>query len=139
VNCKQDQSQIFVSLTPGDGVVDCLEKVAKRESLGSGLILGIGAVREVTLGYYDLEQKTYHKRSFEGSFELLSFCANISFKEGELFIHPHVTLSGEDFRVIGGHLFAGVISAAGEFVIYPGNLEISRQINPDVNLPLWHF
>ncbi|NOZ08436.1 MAG: DNA-binding protein [FCB group bacterium] len=135
----RDEHQIFVSLRPGDDVVGSLTEVAERESLRSGLILGIGAVRDVVLGYYDLEKQDYCRRRFSGSFELLGFTGNISFRDELLFIHPHVTLSGENFKVIGGHLFEGVISAAGEFVILPGSLKISRKPDPDIKLPLWHF
>lgn len=135
----RDDHQIFVSLRPGDEVIASLTEVAEKETLRSGLILGIGAVRDVVLGYYDREKQDYHRRSFSGSFELLGLTGNISFSDDRLFIHVHVTLSGKDFNVIGGHLFEGVISAAGEFIILPGGLKISRKPDPEIKLSLWHF
>ena len=39
--------------------------------------------------------------------------------------------------VFGGHLFDAIITAAGEFVLIPGNERINREMNTDIGLPLW--
>ena len=72
-----------------------------------------------------------------GHFELISLLGNITYKEGELFIHSHITFTDTDFRAYGGHLFDCKIAAAGEFIIFIGEEKISRTYCDKVGLFLW--
>lgn len=137
LNYRFDGGRVFVSLKPGESVLESLQQIAVSENLPSGSVTGIGALTDVVLGYYDMDSHEYQKKSFPGFFELINLTGNISMKEKTVFVHAHVTLGKADFSVIGGHLFDGRISAAGEFIITPGSLTISRELNPVVGLPLW--
>lgn len=136
---RVDNDQIFVTLERGDEIVPCMTDVIRRENLKSGWILGIGAMEEVEVGYFDFPTRSYQNQAFEGEFELLSLSGNITLKDGEPFVHPHVTFSGPDFKVLGGHLFKGKISAAGEFVVIKGGITISRKMNESMGLALWNL
>ena len=39
--------------------------------------------------------------------------------------------------MFGGHLFDAKITAAGEFIMIPGDNGITRQMNSEIGLPLW--
>ena len=134
---RNDGDKIFVSLAPGDEIVNSITSVAHQERLGSGWVLGIGAMENLLVGYYNVPKQEYLEREYPGEYELLSLSGNISLKDGDPFFHPHITFSGEDFQVFGGHLFNGTISAAGEFVILTGQKAIPRRFNEQVGLALW--
>ena len=68
-------------------------------------------------------------------FEILSLKGNISQKDGEIFPHLHVVLSGKDFRAIGGHLLDDTLVCAGEYEIIPlEEKPFVRKFNDDMGL-----
>ena len=89
-------------------------------------MMGIGALKEVELGYYDMTNKIYIRRKFEEEHELVSCSGNFALKEGEVILHCHAVLSDKNFNVIGGHLFTGKVAITGEFYIWPGEMQVNR-------------
>lgn len=75
---------------------------------------GIGMLKDPTLGYF-LGDGEYDEHTLEGRYELLATQGNLALDDGEPFAHLHVTLSGEDHRAIGGHLFEGEVHVGHEF------------------------
>ncbi len=59
-----DQDNIYVSMTPGDLVIESLTGLVKKLNLTSGWISGIGAVEDVLIGMYDINTKIYDKKIF---------------------------------------------------------------------------
>ena len=114
---KIDNNYYYVSLDPGEEINNTLENLAVKESIKAAWINGIGAIRDVEMGYYDIESKTYVRQIFKEDFELTSLIGNISIKDEKLYSHTHITFSDKDFKVYGGHMFKGTISAAGEFIM----------------------
>ena len=132
-----DNDLIFVSLNPDDPIMKSLLGISIKLNLESGYISGIGAINNVLIGMYDINKKKYNKKEFKNDYELICFLGNISLKENKSFIHAHVSFSNNEYKVFGGHLFEGIISATGEFIIRTSNLSIKRKINHSVGLPLW--
>lgn len=139
MNYKKDNDKIFVKIEKGEYIHLQILDIVNKLSLDSGYIIGIGAVTDVELGYFNIETKEYSSRKFTQNYELVSFIGNISFRDGKRFIHTHVSLSDSSCKVIGGHLFDAKITAAGEFVILPGKSLIKRKFNSDIGLALWDF
>jgi predicted DNA-binding protein with PD1-like motif len=97
---------------------------------------GLGALRDVELGYYNVETRAYERTRLAGSWELLSLFADVASWEGDLFAHTHVVLGGADFVARGGHLFEGTVSVTAEIRVTPIRLEIARKMNGSFQL---HF
>ena len=110
----------------GDEVVSTLSRFAYENNISSGTVTGIGALKNPTLGYFDLPYKEYLKKEFEGNFELLKLSGNFARLDSDIILHCHATISDADFNVFGGHLFKGEIAVTGEFYIYPGDTVIKR-------------
>ena len=132
-----DNGSIFISLDKGDMINKTFESYAKSNDIGCAWLNGIGALENPEIGYYSLETKSYHKKIFSGEYELTSLIGNITIKKGEYFSHTHITFSDTNYQVFGGHLFDARITAAGEFVMIPGNKRINRAMNQDIGLMLW--
>ena len=124
MNLTKDKDKYFISLSKDEYINETLLDISNKESIKSGWISGVGAMYEIEVGYFDVDKKDYIRKSFPGDYEILSISGNISIKEGNRFIHTHVTFSDENFNVFGGHLFDAKIAAAGEFMINTCNFEI---------------
>ena len=132
-----DDDRVFLTLVRGDYINRTFEAFADIKGVRCAWINGIGAIENPEIGYYSMKDKSYHQRKFMGEYELTSLVGNITIKEGKPFAHTHITLSDTDFRVFGGHLFDAKITATGEFILQLGNIDIVREMNQDIGLPLW--
>ena len=132
-----DNSRILMTLAKGDYINQTFESFAEIKGVGCAWLNGIGAIENPEIGYYSINDKSYHRKQFKGEFELTSLIGNITLKEGKPFAHTHITFSDRDFKVFGGHLFDAKITAAGEFFMQLGNEKINRELNPGIGLPLW--
>ena len=134
---KVDTNKVFIKIEQGEFIHLKILELANNLSIDSGLVVGIGAVTDVKLGYFDIDSKEYSSRDFSGEYELISFTGNISLRDGQRFIHTHVSISDSSYKVIGGHLFDAKIAAGGEFILSPGEISINRKFDSDVGLALW--
>ncbi len=115
-----------VRLDLGEEILTSLTEFVKVQDLEGAVIQGIGAVKDSVLGYYDMHEKVYREQAIPEDMELVSLNGNLTWVEGEPFIHAHAALSGEDFVVKGGHLFSSVIAVTGEFHVQPTGVRIER-------------
>ena len=134
---RMEKSRAYMTLAKGDNINKTFESFAEVKGVGCAWLNGIGALENPEIGYYSLEDKSYHRKTFKGEYELTSLIGNISLKEGKPFSHTHITFSDTEFRVFGGHLFNANITAAGEFIMQFGSDEINREMNAEIGLPLW--
>ena len=137
MNYRLDKPRVFMTLAKGDNINQTFESIAETLDIGCAWLNGIGALENPEIGYYSLEDKTYHRKLFKGEYELTSLIGNITMKEGKPFSHTHITFSDTDYKVFGGHLFDAKITAAGEFIMQLGSENINREINLGIGLPLW--
>jgi hypothetical protein len=120
----------------GDEVVSTLIKFAAENGIHSGTIIGIGALLDPELGFYDIHTKTYVRRKFEGDYELVGLSGNFARLGADTIMHCHAAFSDTEFRVIGGHLFSAGVAVTGEFYIRPGGVTIERGPDPITGLNL---
>lgn len=125
---RNEKNQIVVRLEDGE------DFKSKLESLGltaGTFVSGIGMLREATLAYWNGEEYVQHQ--VDAPAELLALQGNFSLKEGEPFVHCHVTLGHENGTVEGGHLMDATVNITNEIVIQelPG-IQMNRK--PEVGL-----
>ena len=137
MNYRIDNDLIYMTLAKGELINKTFELYAKSHDHGCAWVNGIGAIEKPEIGYYSLDTKDYHQRGFPGDYELTSLLGNITIKDGKYFAHTHITFSDTNYQVFGGHLFDAKITAAGEFIIIPGNKNINRKMKADIGLSLW--
>lgn len=134
---KKEADKYILQFKKGESVIESLIKFAKEVEIQGGLILGIGAISNPTLSYFNTKTKDYRNNTFDGEYELLSCTGNFTIKEGEIFPHIHVVLGCSDSTTIGGHLTNCVISAAGEFFVFPTEEKVKREFDKGIGLFLW--
>lgn len=132
-----NDGSMMVILNRGDSLVATLTQVMSEHNVKGGLISGIGAIKDVELGYYELENQTYVRRKFlNEDFELLSLSGNISIKENVPYVHLHTVLGKKDFSTFGGHLFEAVVAVTAEITVIPLGLMPRRELDSAVGLAL---
>ena len=123
-------------LEVGEKLPFALEDFCAARRITAGTAEGLGALRDVSLGFFNLETKSYERAELPGSWELLNLWADVATYDDRLFAHTHVVLSGGDFVARGGHLFEGTVSVTGEIRLWTIDRPITRRMNPDIGLHL---
>jgi uncharacterized protein len=95
----------------GDEVVEELLAFAQKQELAVASFTGVGALKEVTLGYYNPETQQYDDMPLKGDqFELVSLVGAIYTEDGALTVNAHAALGQpQDGSALGGHLLRGVL------------------------------
>ena len=127
-----------VGLERGESLRERVEGLCAERGIMSGFVSAIGAVEDPELGCYELAEKRYLKRSFPGIWELVSLQGNVTQKDGKPFLHAHVSLSGSDFAVFGGHLFDAKVGLVVEMSISPVR-PIGRTLDEAIGLACWNL
>jgi len=131
---KKSKNIYIVSIEKGEEIIETLKELSVAESIKTASISGIGAAEKIILGYFDTITKEYTETTLEGSHEITNLTGNITRKDGDPYIHCHITVAGKDFASHGGHLSSAIVSGACEIVVQIVDEEIEREFNEDVGL-----
>ena len=131
---EQDNDTYIIYLEKDDVIMESLTQFCKNHNINNGKISGIGAIKEIELGAYDLNNKKYITHYFEEIWELTSFQGNVQLKDGDPFIHAHINISNHDLDPKGGHLFDAKVAVVAEFILKKINTSGKRVFNPDIGL-----
>lgn len=131
---KRIDNVYVVRLDVGDEIMESLSRLCKAENITAATVQGLGAVNDVTVGYYSLEEKKYFYKTFNHQFEMIALNGNITRKDDEPYLHLHIALSDENYNFFGGHLTEAVISITAEIYLNVLDAEVNRRINPETNL-----
>ena len=114
---KQDGDTYIIYIQQNEQVMATFTQFCIDNEIQNGQISGIGAIKDVELGAYVLEEQEYIVYNVKEIWELTSYQANIQLKDGEPFNHAHINISDHKMNVKGGHLFEATVAAVGEFVL----------------------
>ncbi|MEW5803749.1 MAG: DUF296 domain-containing protein [bacterium] len=115
-----------------------LHRVCESESIRMGTLQVIGAVQRACVGFYHQREKRYQQITIPNPSEILCCLGNISFKDGKVFIHAHITLSDEEGNARGGHLMSETTIFAAEFQIQELQGKVLQRHEDSVTgLALW--
>ena len=129
----------FLRLDKGEDLFSTLEKWALNNEMKSGHLSGIGALKDVELGFYHLAEKHYDRKMFPKEAELLSLDGNLCSLDSKPFFHIHVVLGNEKFEAFGGHLFSAKVAVTCEINFRPFLENIVRTPNEEIGLNLLNF
>lgn len=113
-----------------------IEDFADEEEIDAAFFIGLGAVKDAKLSFYDQDDKEYYSIEFDEPFEVTPAIGNISWLYDERFAHTHMTLSREDGSVVAGHLDSAT-TFAGEVYVREFDTSLERDHDPVTDLDLW--
>ena len=132
----ETNSAMVVVLNRGEELHQKLQELVKTTDLKAAWLSGLGGVMNVTLGYYDIEEKSYHWKEFNEALEIVSLTGNLSIKDGEPFWHVHGVFSGANYAAISGHVKQMTIGLTGELLIQPFQAPLIRSHDETTGLEL---
>ena len=135
----QNGNKYFVRLEKGEEIVASLQEFCLKNNIKAGFVTGIGAIKSMTVGFFNPETKEYHARTFEEYMEITSLLGNISEKEGKPYLHLHIMATGGEYKVLGGHLSEAFISATGEICVIDFGKSVGRKFSEEIGLNLLNF
>ena len=136
---RRFDNTVILRLDPDEEICEQLMKVAVRERIRLASISGLGAVKELTTGVFDTVTKEYHANDFQGAFEIVSLTGTITQKDGEVYLHAHLSAGDAKGNVFGGHLNRAIVSATAEIIlqVLPG--QVGRKFSEKIGLNLFEF
>lgn len=123
-------------LEHGRGWREQIEAFADEEGIDAAFFIGLGAVQDATLLFYDQDDQEYYDIEFDEPFEVVPAVGNISWLYDDRFAHTHMTLSREDGSVVAGHLDEAT-TFAGELYVREFDTELEREHDETTDLDLW--
>ncbi|MFQ6676824.1 MAG: PPC domain-containing DNA-binding protein [Fidelibacterota bacterium] len=136
---KQDRNTYIIYILQNEKIMSVLTQFCKDHMIHNGQVSGIGAIRNIEMGAYDIDKKEYVTHQLSQTWELVSFQGNILLKDGEPFIHAHINVSNHELAVKGGHLFEAEVSAVGEFILHKIETDGKRELDPNIGLATMCF
>lgn len=121
----------------GDEVVSTLKQFANDKELTASRINGIGALTDVTTGYFDPEEKKYIENPVNEQCELLSLIGDIAEgPDGKPAPHMHVVVGLRDGTTRGGHLLKGHVFPTLEMTLVETPAHLHKKMDPEIDIPL---
>ena len=133
-------ARYIVSLDNHVELVEAIGAFCREKGILSGQITGIGAVSEASFRFLDPATKQYVDKTFAEQMEITNITGNISNKDGQLYLHIHITCSRRDYTCVGGHLLSARINGACELLIDDfGSCHVGRYADAETGLNLYEF
>ncbi len=134
MNWRKIDDRYVLRLDVGESVLESVKSFVSERGMRSGAVIGIGGIKGVVLGYFDLSAKEYRKRKLDGIYEMISLAGNVSMIGGEPFVHAHAVVSGPDMAALGGHLFEATVAITAELYLWASSSEVTRSLDESVGL-----
>jgi uncharacterized protein len=125
-----------VILEAGDEAMAGLTRFAREQGLTASQVAAIGAFREATLGYFDLDRKDYEKIPVREQVEVLSLIGDVALEKGEPKLHLHAVLGRRDGSTVGGHLLEAHVRPTLEVILTESPAHLRRRFDPSCGLAL---
>lgn len=136
--CKS-QAGYFLRLQRGEDIAATIAAFVKEKGIGGGFFTGLGAIEGVKLGYYHLEEQKYLDEEYPGDVELANMTGNVTYVDGEPFVHVHGTIMTANFQTFSGHLFSAKVAVTVEVNLIITDVKMTREFDDETNLKLIKF
>ena len=125
-----------LALEQGEEVIKTLTEFCQSRGIKSGTLVGLGAVRESDIAYYNLATQEYQSKHIAQDREVISLIGNIALVDEAPFVHAHISLGDPDMQMLGGHLKECVVAVTLEVHITVYNEPFKRAYNESIGLNL---
>lgn len=134
---EQGEKTYALIFATGDEVKAGLLAFARDKGLAGSHFTAIGALSDVTLGYFDWQRKEYRKIPVREQVEVLALVGDIARKEnGEPEVHAHLVVGKADGTAWGGHLMEAHVRPTLEVILVESPEHLQRRYDPETGLAL---
>src|SRR3989338_2902393 len=92
VEINQTPKQYMIKIEVGTEVIAALVDFVRQNKIGSGSLIGFGAVKDATLGWFHSDTNKYTKLTFPEEIELVGATGTIAWLGNDPSIHLHTVL-----------------------------------------------
>ena len=126
-----------VIFDPGDEVADGLKRFAAEHRLTAATFTGIGALSDVTTGWFNLDAKRYEPTELREQVELLSLTGDVAEgRDGKPAVHAHLVVGRRDGSARGGHLLAAHVRPTLELVVTESPAHLRKTMRREFGIAL---
>jgi uncharacterized protein len=130
-------SRRFVAVfDSGEDVLPALLGWVRERGITAASFIGIGAFRQVELGFFDPSTREYLRTTLDEQVEVLTLSGNIAIADGQPRVHAHVVVGKRDATAHGGHLMGAIARPTLELVISESDVVLHRTLDAATGLPL---
>lgn len=133
----ENGTNYVIVLERGDKLIASLTEFAAQNNLtGLWLQSGIGSAIDATLGWYDIETKSYDWQFIDGAYEITSLQGNLTLLENKPFWHIHGIFGGPNLETKTGHVKELTINLTCELLVTQLDAPMSRAYDETTGLKL---
>ena len=137
LNDDQGQRTFAVILETGDEATACLQEFVRAHKIPAAQLTGIGALADVTLGYFDWNKKDYIDNPVHEQVEVASMIGDVALSpSGEPTLHIHVVVGKRDGTALAGHLQEAHVRPTLEVVLNEAPAHLQKVHDPQSGLAL---
>jgi predicted DNA-binding protein with PD1-like motif len=126
----------IIRLEKDEEIISSIKIAMLQLRIRGAFFFGLGVGKDLVLGYYDAHRKKYIKKAFQGEYEFTSLAGNAAYAGKDCIVHCHVTITGDDFTALGGHLFQATVPATVEIIVFPLPRSLQRAHDVTTGLKL---
>ena len=129
----------IVRIDRGEEIISSLTEMCRREDIRLASVEALGAVDHAVVCVYDVPTRTFFKKEFNEPMEISNLCGTVTRKDGQVYLHLHVTVCDRELNAHGGHATELRVSATCEMVVrvIPG--EVGRCLDDQTGLNVFLF
>lgn len=127
---------VVLVFTTGDEVMESLPGWCREQRVTPAHFTAIGALSDVTLGWFDWEEKTYREIPLEEQVEVLSLAGDVALQDDQPAVHAHIVVGRSDGSAHGGHLLRAHVRPTLELVLDEVPVHLRKRHDPESGLAL---
>jgi predicted DNA-binding protein with PD1-like motif len=124
-------------LDAGDEAFAKITAFAAGAQVAGASLTALGAFERATVGWFDLEKKTYRSIEINEQCEGLSLLGDVALgDDGKPSLHMHAVLGLKDGSVRGGHFIKGIVRPTLEVTVVETPAHLCRRKRPELGIAL---
>lgn len=127
---------VVLVFASGDEVMDTLSAWCREQRVTGAHFTAIGALRDVTLGWFDWEAKSYREIPLQEQVEVLSLAGDVALQDGQPVVHAHIVVGRSDGSAMGGHLLHAHVRPTLELILEEVPAHLRKRHDPESGLAL---
>jgi predicted DNA-binding protein with PD1-like motif len=134
---KAGERIVVLVLDAGEGAFKAVADFAAENGLTAASLTALGAFSRATVGWFDVEAKSYRRIPVEEQCEVLTVVGDIAVgDDGKPSVHMHVVLGLRDGTTRGGHLLEGTVRPTLEITLTETPAHLRRTKRPELGIAL---
>ncbi len=137
IESRDGRRTFAIVFDTGDEVAEALLSFARAHAIAGAYFTAIGALRDVTLGYWRWETKDYNQIPLREQVEVLSLTGNVALApDGAPKVHAHVVVGKRNGTAHGGHILEAHVWPTLEVVVTEAPRHLQREHDAETGLAL---